>query len=349
MKRKVLLILLSILVLGGCTAKTAEVAQDNQIENDKITVVATLFPQYDFTRAIGGEYVDVKLLLPPGVEAHSFEPTPKDIVDIGNADLLLYTGESMEPWVADIAATIEGDKLDVVDLSEGITLLKSSDEHDADEHDADEHDADEHDADEHDADEHDADEHDVDEHDEEEHDHGEYDPHFWLDPTNAIIMATHIKDELIRVDPDHAETYEANAVAYIESLKELDDDLKAFFDVTPQKTIIYGGHFAFAYFAERYGLDYISPYNGFSPDAEPTPQRIASLIDAIEATHTKAIYYEELISPKVAEVISEETGAKMLLLHGAHNVTKEELDAGVTYISIMYDNLERLKVGLANE
>ncbi|MBS7525053.1 zinc ABC transporter substrate-binding protein [Fusibacter paucivorans] len=349
MKRKVLMILLSIFVLGGCTAKTAEVEQNNKASNDIITVVATLFPQYDFAKAIGGDYVDVKLLLPPGVEAHSFEPTPKDIVDIGNADLLLYTGEGMEPWVADIAATIEGDKLHVVDLSEGISLLKSSDEYDADEHDADEHDADEHDADEHDADEHDADEHDADEHDADEHDHGEYDPHFWLDPTNAIIMAEHIADEFVRVDPDHEAIYRANAAAYIESLEGLDRDLKAFFDATPQKTIIYGGHFAFAYFAERYELDYISPYNGFSPDAEPTPQRIASLIDAIEATHTKAIYYEELISPKVAEVISEETGADMLLLHGAHNVTKEELDAGVTYVSIMYDNLERLKEGLVDE
>jgi zinc transport system substrate-binding protein len=280
----------------------------------------------------------VSLLLPPGVEAHSFEPTPKDIVHIGNADMLLYTGAGMEPWVADMTATIETGSLDVVDLSEGITLLKSSDAHDEEVHDSDASDSSEEGA-----------SADGDESEDADHDHGEYDPHFWLDPTNAVVMVQHIADSLAAMDSEHADVYQANAAAYIESLQALDEDMMTFFDTVPQKTIIYGGHFAFAYFAKRYGLDYISPYNGFSPDAEPTPQRIAALVDAIEATHTKTIYYEELISPKVAEVISEETGASMRLLHGAHNVTKDELDAGVTYLSIMYDNLERLKEGLTNE
>jgi zinc transport system substrate-binding protein len=122
--------------------------------------------------------------------------------------------------------------------------------------------------------------------------------------------------------------------------------IRATLEKCKSRTIIYGGHFAFGYFARRYGLEYLSPYAGFSPNAEPTPRKIAELIETLKKTGSSCIYYEELLEPRVARIIAENTGAKLLLLHGAHNISRDELDQGVTYLEIMQGNLERLKLGL---
>lgn len=355
----IMVLMLGLLLLSGCQPQGTDESQSseqNQSESsedtgndsadstnsadsaDKIEIIATLFPQYDFARAVGGEYVNVTLLLPPGVEAHSYEPTPQDVAKIEKSDLFIYTGPFMEPWAEKMISTTEKTDKQVANVSENVTLLKSEDH---DHHDTDLHESGEN----HDADEHD--DHDVDEHD--DHDHGEYDPHIWLDPNNAIIMVQDILDHLVAIDPDHQAIYEANAADYIEKLKTLDNDIKEARKGFKSNVIIYGGHFAFGYFAHAYDLEYVSPYSGFAPDAEPTPQKIAEMIDVMDEAHSKAIFYEELIDPRVARVISEETGAEMLLLHGAHNVSKDELSSGVTYVEIMYQNLERLKEGLGYE
>lgn len=314
-----------VLVLNGCTP--------TQTDNDKITVITSLFPQYDFVRQIGQDKVNVVLLLPAGVEPHSFEPTPQTIVTIGDADIFIYTNALMEPWIEKVIENVKSDELVIVESSLGIEFI----DHDHDEHDEDE---------DHDDEDEDHDDEDED-HDEDEH--GELDPHVWLDPVNAKIMAKNILDSLISVDPDNAGFYQTNADALFLQLDELKSEYDALFADPTHKTIIYGGHFAFGYLADRYGLEILSPYTGFSPNAEPTPQAIIELIDRMTESNIKTIYYQELIDPKTARVIAEQTGAKMVLLHGAHNVTTEELQAGATYISLMRDNAAKLMEGFKND
>jgi len=363
---RVLLTFLLALTLTGCgiPAETATVraskspetteAQTSSGTNEPIKVVTTLFPQYDFTRVLAGDRATVTLLLPPGVESHSFEPTPKDIVEISHADLFIFTGEGMEPWAASMLSGIESASLTVVDASMGISLVEGeAHDHEGTEHaDADHEEAEHADAD-HEEEEHADADHEEAEHadadHEEEHDHeheGGLDPHIWLDPLLARQMVANIADALIDADPSGESVYRANEEAYLKELDALHAAFEDAFSKVARKNIVYGGHFAFGYFARRYGLTHTSPYAGFAPDAEPTPRRIAELVDLMKESQSTTIYYEELVDPKVAEVISDATGAEMVLLHGAHNLTRDELANGASYIGIMRDNLEKLKKGL---
>ena len=308
---KIIIVSLIATLLSGCKGNINKSVE----ENDKIKVITTLFPQYDFAKNVGKDKVDVSLLLLPGVEAHSYEPTPKDIINIENADVFIYTGDFMEPWAKKIIDSIKNKELIVVDTSKGISLIGQ--EH-GDEH-------------------------------EDEDNHGGKDPHIWLDPMNAQKMVDNILEGIIKADEQNKDFYYKNGNIYKDKLNKLDADFIEAFKNTKSDTIVYGGHFAFGYFTKRYGLDHVSPYSGFSPDAEPSPKRIIELIDTINSSGVKTIYYEELIEPKVADIIAKETGAKMLLLHGAHNISKEELKSGITYIQIMEGNLERLKEGLGYE
>ncbi|MFA4989071.1 MAG: metal ABC transporter substrate-binding protein [Candidatus Omnitrophota bacterium] len=290
-----------------------------QQDKGRLEVVTTLFPTYDFARQVGGEKVNVFLLLPPGVEAHAFEPKPQDVVRINKADVFIYTGRYMEPWVEDLLKGVSNKGLVVVDSSRGIDLMDERD-------------------------------HDEDDHDEEEegghHHHGGKDPHIWLDLANAQIMVDNIAGALAEKDPANKDFYLENAREYKTKLADLDRRFKETLATAKHKTIIYGGHFAFGYFARRYGLEYDSPYEGFSPNAEPSPRAIAELIDKLNVSGIKYIYYEELLDPKVARAIAQETGARLELLHGAHNLSKDELKKGVTFLDVMEDNLKKLKAGL---
>lgn len=286
----------------------------------KLQVVTTLFPLYDFTRQIAGDKADVSLLLPPGVEPHSFEPRPGDIVRISKADLFIYTGPQMEPWVEDILKGITNTELTVIHASANIQLA----EDDQQDHDL---------------------QADPDSHNH-EHEHTGQDPHIWVDPILAQQIVSTIANGLAATDPANQDFYLANAKTYNEKLSALDAQIRSTLEKCSRKTIVYGGHFAFGYFARRYGLEHLSPYAGFSPNAEPTPKKITEMIETLKKADTSYIYYEELLEPRVAKIIAEGAGAKLLLLHGAHNISKQELDNGVTYLEIMEGNLERLKLGL---
>ncbi len=332
-KKTVLLVILLtfIMVLSGCQTNnsqsetnnknitdTSNSIENNTEESTQLNIVTTLFPQYDFSRTIGGNAVNVTLIIPPGVEPHAFEPTPQDVLKMLDADILIYTSAEMEPWITSVLETLDPSKTLVIDASVGVEMLASDHNH--------EEDAD---------------------HEEEAHDDNEgVDPHYWLDPNNAIIMVNSIESALSEKLPEEQIIFVENASKLKNDLESLDQAIVESVARFESKTILSGGHFAFGYFAHRYGLENVSPYEGFSPDAEPTPQKIAQLIDTISSTKAKAIYYEELIDPRVAKVISDETGVEMLLLHAAHNISKEELSNGTTYLEIMYGNLERLKEGL---
>jgi len=284
------------LILLSCEKKIEKVAGEK-----KLKVVTSLFPLYDFARNIGKEKTDVTLLLPPGVEPHSFEPRPGDILKINEADIFIYTGRFMEPWVEDILKGIGSQGPLIIDSSKVIRLTEEA---------------------------------------------GKRDPHIWLDFSNAKKMVVNILDGFLRRDLSNKGFYLKNAEEYKKKLDELDKKFKDSLSSCKKDTIIHGGHFAFGYLAKRYNLKYISAYKGFSPDAEPTPGSLIELSKKLKEHDIKYIFYEELISPKVSEAIARETGAKLLMLHGAHNVTKDEMDRGVTFISLMEQNLNNLKVGL---
>ncbi len=234
----------------------------------------------------------------------------------------------MEPWAHDI---IQGTNKNVriVEASAGIELVKEEGEEHKDEHESETN-------------------HEEGDHNEEKehrHHHDGVDPHIWLDFENAKIIAKNIADALEIADPQNAQFYQNNLKDYEEKLAALDEDYKSTLSTCKTKTIIYGGHYAFGYLAKRYGLEYVAA-QGFSPDAEPTAKDLISLTEQIKKENISYIFYEELASPKIAETLSRETNTKMLLLNGAHNLTKEDYENGATFISIMEKNLENLSIGL---
>lgn len=325
---------------------SAGCAGSGDIENDdtadasdkKLKIVATLFPQYDFARQIAGDYADVSLLLPPGMESHSYDLRPADMIEIKESDMFIYTGKYMETWAQTIIDSLD-DSVMVVDVSEGITLEKEED-YFVDEHDHDDADDGEHD---HDHDDTDDDEHHA--HSHEGHSH-EYDPHIWTSPVYAMQMVENIADALIAEDAAHAAEYRQRADEYIEKLKEVDAAFRQVSDEAAHKTIFFGGRFAMTYFIREYGFGCVSAYHDCSAESEPSISSVMRMIDEIKETGAKAVFYEELVDPKVARTIAEETGVKLLLLHSAHNVSRKEYEDGVTYLDIMWKNVENLKEGL---
>ena len=297
-----------LLLTASCQKK-----DEQQPGTKKLTVVTTLFPLYDFAKNIGGEFANVSLLLPPGIEPHGFEPRPEDIIRINKADIFVYTGKYMEPWAEKILKSTDNESLLIVDSSKGISLIKEEGNHS---------------------------------HPHENKDKHEIDPHIWLDFENAQKMIDNILEGFIKAEAANADFYRSNAEKYKVQLSMLDNQFREGLASCKTKNIIHGGHYAFGYMAKRYGLKYISAYHGFSPDAEPSARRLVELVRKMKKHKTEYVFYEELISPRVAEVIAKETGANLLQLHAAHNLTKEEWEGGVTFIRLMDRTLKNLKTGL---
>ena len=332
----ILVLSFSVLLAGCGTDREAASSDKNGSANEEsikngdqksnqIIIVATLFPQYDFARQIAGDKAEVTLLLPPGVESHSYEPTPSDIIRINESDLFIYTGKNMEAWSQKIIdGMVEtGSKSLVLDVSRGIKLettetleeeLEQTPEGTKADHEAD-------------------------------HEHL-YDPHIWTDPLMAKEMVSNIETALCQLDPVNAEYYKENAESYRMELDGLDEELRAIVSNGNRKEIVFGSRFALFYFAKRYGLEYEAAFDSCSAETEPSAKTVAELMARIKEENIPVIYYAELEDPKVAKSISEETGAKMLLLHSCHNISKKELEKGETYLSLMEQNARNLKEGL---
>ena len=297
-----------IILLSGC-ALDEEIPAVKDAGSDKVQITATLFPQYDFAKQIAGDRAEVSLLLPPGAESHSYEPAPSDIININASDLFIYTGENMEIWSQKIVDSIKNSdsKSMVLDVSEGIELNA---------------------------------------HEDQGHMDHIIDPHIWTDPLYAKIMAEDIRDALCRIDPVNAEYYKDNAAEYIAELDALDAEFKTIISNGKRNVIIFGSRFALYHFTKRYGLEYHAAFDSCSSETEPSAKEVAKLIDKIHEENIPVIYYAEMEDPKTARAISSETGAKMLLFHSCHNLTKEEFESGATYLSLMRQNAENLKEGL---
>jgi zinc transport system substrate-binding protein len=297
--------ILVVLIVGSFVLFSNK--KENVVSKSKIKVVTTLFPLFDFVKEIGGDKVEVSLLLPPGVEAHSFEPKPSDIIKINESDVFAYTGKFMEPWAEDIIKGVTNKEVSFVNTSDGINLMKLT-EGMPDEA------------------------------------HG-IDPHIWLDFDNNKIMVDIITKALVEKDPSNSSFYQKNATEYKNKLANLDDQYKSGLTKCENKEIVYGGHYAFGYLANRYNLKYLAA-QGLAPDSEPTANDLIKLVEQVKKNNIKYVFYEEMTTPKIAETIANETNAKMLLLNAAHNVTKEDIENNVSFLSIMNENLINLKTGL---
>ena len=306
---KRLTVLILVLALLSACQTTVQV-------EDKPQIMVSLFPQYDIIRQIAQDKVDVELFLPAGSEPHSYEPSASTLMKVVEADLFVYSSDELEPWVKRLVEGNASEDLIVLDASNGITLLEADHGHEGEDEDEEEL---------------------------------AFDPHYWLDPQNMIIMSESILAALIEIDPENEAFYIENANSYIASLKELDSNWQDLFDRAQLNQIIYGGHFAFGYLSHRFGLEILSPYSGYAPDAEPSAQALAGLMDVLAEKEINVIFYEELIDPRVARIIAEQAKVKIEVLHGAHNLNAEEMQAGWTYVSIMEDNIEKLKEALRYE
>ena len=335
---------------------------------EPLKIVTTNFPGYDFIRAVGGDLVTVKMLLPPGAESHSFEPTPRDIIEIHQADLFVTVGGENERWIQRILESFGADAPETVymiemvdavpeEVVEGMEISHDHDHDHADEmHDDHDHGhADEtHDDHDHGHADETHDDHDHDHADEmhDDHDHGhaeiELDEHVWTDPENAAEIVGFLAAKLAELDPTNAAVYAANAAAYQAKFAELDEEYEAMVDGAPRKTIVLGDRFPLRYLADAYDLDYFAAFNGCSTDTEASAGTIAFLIDAVKAQKIPVIFYIEFSNQKIANAIAEATGAVTREIHSGHNVSKADFDAGVTLYDLMKKNLSVLKEALYN-
>jgi zinc transport system substrate-binding protein len=305
-KKIALLFLLLLSFLLSC-----QPAKESNREDQKLRVIATIFPIYDFARNIGGDKIKVTMLLPPGTDAHHYELKPEDIVKVSKTDIFLFTNFEMEQWAYKIINAAEKNtNMLAIETGAGAVLLPLSEEGE-----------------------------------EQENHVSKFDPHIWLDMDNAQKMVDNIAAAFIKKDSRNSDYYLRNAHNYKLKLIALDQRYRTELTKCKTKTVLHAGHWAFAYLAKRYNLNYIAAYN-VSADAEPSPQKMVNLIEQVKGQGVSNIYYESMINPRLAQMIARETGAGLLKLNNGHDVSKADIKSGESFISLMEKNLTNLKKGM---
>ncbi len=292
-----------ILPAGGCS-------DGAERKSDGIRVITVNFPPYDFVRQITGGDIIPEMLLTGGQDAHSYEPTAKDIVRINDADLFICTGGESDAWVDTIIDSLDSD----VVILKMIDCIDSPIEEEEDE--------------------------------EEHHDHNsdetEYDEHVWTSPENAMTICAAIAAELMLIDPDNYMKYADGLLAYRTELEALSDEWREAADAL-DKPLIFGDRFPFAYLARDYGIDYFAAFAGCSTETEPSAAKMTQLIEKAREVNAPYVYHIEFSTEKVASAIAEATGAEIRLMHSCHTLSNDDIAAGETYVSIMRRNLEALR------
>lgn len=303
-----------ILTLITLSCKTSE---DYSANGDKLKVIASIFPLYDFARAVGKDKVSVFMLLPAGTDAYNHELKPDEIIKVINTDVFLFINFEMEHWAHKIInAAAEKTNMLAVETGKGTILLPltASDRHDLP-----------------------ADY---------EQQTSRFDPYIWLDFANAQIIIDNITKAFINKDPKNCDYYKNNAREYKSQLKALDKKYRKGLAKCQSDKILHAGHWAFAYLAKRYKLKYIATYST-SAEAEPLPENIFNLVDQTNKMNTHYIFYDDFITPRLAKTIAQETGAELLKLNNGHYISKNDIKKGVTFLNLMEENLLNLQKGLS--
>lgn len=306
---------LGVSMLSGCTWPGKQ-------SDGTLRVVTTVFPSYDFTRQIAGDHARVTMLLTPGAESHSYEPTPADVLRIQQCDLFVYIGGESEVWVEEILQSLEGKNIRTLRLFDCVAPLEEEEIEGADHGHEHEH-----------------------AHEEE----AEYDEHIWTAPQNALAMSKAIADSLEAADPAHADAYRQKLDAYSKELTELDADFSRTVSEGKRREIVFGDRFPFRYFAHAYGLEYYAAFSGCSSETEASPATMSFLIRQVKEDRIPLVFYTESSNHKIADRLAEATGAQTALFHSCNNVSKEELESGATYVSLMRQNLDALEHALNDE
>ena len=340
MKKLLACALAASVAIFGLTA----CSNQDKADAHKLKIVTTNFAEYDFARQITGDKADVKMLLKPGAESHSYEPSPQDIKTIQDSDLFVYVGGDSDEWVGDILESMDK-KPNTFKLMDAVDLMEEEvkegmvhEHHHDDEH---EHEHEEH-AHEHEHEEH-AHEH---EHEHEHAEEPEMDEHVWTSPVNAIKIVENMSAEIIKLDPNNADTYKKNTEEYIKKLQKLDGEFREVVKNGKRKEIVVGDRFPFLYFVKEYGIEYYAAFPGCSKDTDTNPATIAFLTEKVKEDNIPVVFHIELSNEQMSKAIAEATGAKSELLNAVHNISDEDFKKGVTYIDLMEHNVEVLKEAL---
>jgi len=310
-----IMIFLSVFILsaGG--------RRDTAVNNGKLNVLATIFPAYDFVRQIAGDRVNLTMLLPPGSESHSYEPSPRDIITINNSDVFIYTGGDMDQWINRILRSLDNNRMKTLAMMDTVELLTEEiiegmnhDHFDCD--------------------------------DDCDHEVPHFDEHVWTSPRNSILIVQAITELLCGADPANAVFYRQNAASYIMELRQLDAAFSEVIAGARRRTIVFGDRFPFRYFADAYGLSYHAAFSGCSTQTDTSPAAITFLINKVRDEQIPVVFYIEFSNERIADVITEATGAGKLLFHSVHNVTRQDFNSGIGYLELMRRNVENLRIAL---
>lgn len=303
MKRLIAILLCLCLMLCGCTAEP-----EKPHDETKLQIVCTSFPAYDFAREIAGDRAELTLLIKPGSEVHSYEPTPKDMIRIQESDLFICNGGESEQW----AETLITPKLNTIYMMDCVDTVEESANGIYNAEDGE----------------------------------PELDEHVWTSPLNAIKISEEICNALCKLDTDNAEAYKTNFTAYKAQLMALDREFRQVIKNSGKHTLVFADRFPMRYFALEYGLDCYAAFPGCSSETEPSAKTVAYLIDRVREDKIPAVLYMEFSNQKMADVICEDTGCRKLPFYSAHSVSAEQLEQGVSYLDLMRINLNSLKEAL---
>lgn len=303
MKRLIAILLCLCLMLCGCTAQP-----EKPHDETKLQIVCTSFPAYDFAREIAGDRAELTLLIKPGSEVHSYEPTPKDMIRIQESDLFICNGGESEQW----AKTLITPELNTIYMMDCVDTVEESADGIYNAEDGE----------------------------------PELDEHVWTSPLNAINISEEICNALCKLDTDNAEEYKMNFTAYKAQLMALDREFRQVIKNSGKHTLVFADRFPMRYFALEYGLDCYAALPGCSSETEPSAKTVAYLIDRVREDKIPAVLYMEFSNQKMADVICEDTGCKKLPFYSAHSVSAEQFEQGVSYLDLMRINLNSLKEAL---
>lgn len=300
--------ILTVMIMCLCACDTNTPAEDD----GRLRVIATIFPQYDLARQIAGDSADVSMLITPGAESHSYEPTTSDIIRISECDIFIYTGGESDDWIDSMLKSINNPDMTVISLIDCVEdriTVEHTDEDDG-------------------------------------YIHSEEDEHIWTSPINCIAVAEKICAQMSIKDTENSESYNNNLRSLVSDLNALDRDFRNVVENAKRNELVFGDRFPLYYFAREYSLDCYSAFSGCSDDTEASAATVASLIDRVKNDNLPVVYKIELSSDSIASTISSETGAEVMIFYSCHNISKEDFENGETYVSMMQRNVESLRLAL---
>ena len=330
--KKILTLITCLLVFAGvftgCGSSSASGSGSK-----KLSIVTTIFPEYDWVRNIVGDRekdVDLTMLIDNGVDLHSYQPSTDDIVKISKCDIFIYVGGESDKWVEDALKQAANKEMIVIDLLDVLGDKVKTEEHKE-------------------GMEHDHDDHDESEHEHEHEDEEEKDEHVWLSLKNASALCEHICDKICEKDSAGKDTYKSNTKAYIEKLEKLDKQYKESVDAAGNKTLVFADRFPFRYLTDDYGLDYFAAFAGCSAESEASFETVVFLAKKVDELGLKSIVQIEGSKGDIAKTVKDNTKSKdqqIITLDSLQSVTKKDVDGGLTYLGEMEKNLDVIKDAL---